>query len=62
MPTLVLLEQLNRYRRSLDVAGGACVLRGISNDALVRDVKRRAFNPDDGRFEIDNMDKSHPEE
>lgn len=53
LPTFVLLEQLNRYRRGFDVAGGAVVLRRLGDDPLVRDVQRGALDADDGGLEVD---------
>ena len=39
LPPFVLLEQLDGDSRSLDVAGGAVVLGGVGDDALVRNVQ-----------------------
>lgn len=53
LPPLILLEQLDGDCRSFDVAGGACVLRGVGDDALVRYVERSAGDPDDRGLEVD---------
>ena len=53
LPTFILFEQLDGYCRSLDVARGAGVLGGVSDDALERDVERGALDADDGGLEVD---------
>ena len=47
LPPLILLEKLDGNSRRFDVACRACVLGGIGDDALVRDVERRAGDPND---------------
>ena len=53
LPSFILFEQLDGDSGRFDVAHGAVVLGGVSDDALVRNVQRSALDADDGGLEVD---------